>query len=105
MKKTLGSNDGDSAESDIQQYVDVLEAKQQFISATLNLSWRLAVTVLVPVIGGIWLDKRFDTTPSYTITGFMLAVVFGCMAVWATVKEVNKLQSEEDKETKKRARS
>lgn len=74
-------------------------AKQSFLAAVLTLSWRLAVTVLVPVIGGIQLDKRFDSAPSYTLLGFMIAIVFGCMAVWQTVKQVNRQQAEADKET------
>ena len=82
----------------------VLEAKQQFIGATINLSWRLAVTVLVPIIFGLYLDKRFDASPSYTITGFMLAVVLGCMAVWSTVKEVNQMQADADKKNVKSSR-
>lgn len=89
------------AQSDLEQYSKALQAKQAFIGATINLSWRLALTVLIPLIGGIQLDKKFDSAPSYTITGFMLAIVFGCMAVWQTVKEVNELQAEEDKGKKK----
>ena len=101
MKKAAGSTTTTPAQDDLGQYLEVLEAKQQFIGATINLSWRLALTVLIPIIGGLSLDKRFNTSPSYTITGFMLAVVFGCMAVWATVKEVNQLQADADKASKK----
>jgi hypothetical protein len=91
----------DTAGSDLEQYVDAFGVRQQFMGAVLNLSWRLALTVLIPLIGGIQLDKKFDSSPSYTLTGFMLAIVFGCMAVWQTVKEVNALQAEEAKEKKK----
>lgn len=103
MKKAAGSKDepSDVLAEEIQLASRVFDAKQKFIAATLNLSWRLALTVLIPLIGGIQLDKKFDSSPSYTITGFMLAVVFGCIAVWQTVKEVNELQAEDDKENKK----
>jgi predicted F0F1-ATPase subunit len=87
----------DTAVSDIEQYVSDFSARQVFLGAVLTLSWRLALTVLIPLIGGIQLDKRFDSSPSYTITGFMIAVLFGCMAVWQTVKEVNASQAEENK--------
>ncbi len=50
-----------------------------FISAALDMSWRLAVVVLVPIIGGFQLDKRLHMTPLLTITGFLLAM--GGMAV------------------------
>lgn len=90
----------DTAESELEQYVDAFGARQQFIGAVLNLSWRLALTVLIPLIGGIQLDKKFNSSPSYTLTGFMIAIVFGCIAVWQTVKEVNEAQAEEDKRKK-----
>lgn len=89
---------------EIEQFEAAVFAKQKFIGAALTLSWRLAVTVLVPLIGGIELDKRFDSSPSYTITGFMLAIVFGCMAVWQTVKEINDLQEEEESKSYSRLR-
>lgn len=103
MKKAAGSKDEptDVIAEEIRLAANIMDAKQKFIGATLNLSWRLALTVLIPLIGGIQLDKKFDSSPSYTITGFMIAIVFGCMAVWQTVKEVNMLQAEESKGKKK----
>ena len=104
MKKAAGRKDepNDVIAEEIQLASQVFDAKQKFIAATLNLSWRLALTVLIPLLAGIWLDKKFDSAPSYTITGFMLAIVFGCMAVWQTVKEVNQLQAEEENKGKKK---
>ncbi len=86
-----------SAEQQLQQSVKAFQAKQQFFGATLNMSWRLALTVVIPVVAGIKLDQHFGTTPSLTLTGFTLAIVGACMTVWGTVKEVNELQAEEDK--------
>ncbi len=78
-----------------------LEARQQFVGATLNMSWRLAITVLVPVIAGVKIDQRFDTTPSFTLLGLMIAAVGACMAVWDTVKEVDMIQADSNKEKKR----
>lgn len=86
-----------SAENDIQQALKTFEARQQFIGATLNMSWRLALTVLIPLVVGIKLDQYFDTSPSFTLTGFFLAIGGGCAAVWNTIKDVNRLQAAEDK--------
>ncbi len=85
--------------------MDTQVAKTQFIGATLNLSWRLALTVLIPVVGGIKLDERFATSPSFTLTGLMLASVGACVAIWSTVQEVNRLQADEAKKGKKRKRA
>ena len=68
-------------------------AKQQFISATFNMGWRLAITVVVPIVVGVKIDDHFRTSPSFTLVGLMLAVVAGSAAVWTTVKQVNSQQA------------
>lgn len=42
--------------------------------AALDMSWRLAIVVLVPIIGGFELDKYLGTMPVLTIIGFGLAM-------------------------------
>lgn len=65
-------------------------AKQQFMATALTMGWQLAVAVLVPLLFGIWLDKKFHSSPSYTLGAFMVAIFFGSMVVWRTVQGVNK---------------
>ena len=77
-------------------------ARTQFFTSTANLSWRLAVTVVIPLVAGVKLDERFNSAPSWTLTGIFIAVAAGCAAVWGTVKEVNKQQAETDKRIKNR---
>jgi F0F1-type ATP synthase assembly protein I len=93
-----------TADGDIEQYMDAINSRRLFLGATLNMSWRLALTVLIPTIGGVWLDRKFGTAPSFTLTGFFLAIAGGCAAVWSTVKEVNELQAEEDNKKKPRGK-
>ncbi|CAN5661070.1 hypothetical protein BH23PAT1_BH23PAT1_4710 [soil metagenome] len=83
-----------------------IDIKRLFIATTANMSWRLALIVIVPTVGGIHLDRRLGTTPSLTLAGFMLAIAGGCMVVWSAVKEINSLQAEEElKRTKLKKRS
>lgn len=79
-----------------QQYLEVLAAKNKFFATTLGMGWRLAITVLIPLIAGIKIDDRFNSSPSYTLAGFMLAVAGGAAVVWNSVKEVTAEQAEED---------
>jgi F0F1-type ATP synthase assembly protein I len=44
------------------------------IIAALDMSWRLAIVVLVPIIGGFELDKHLGSTPALTIVGFLAAM-------------------------------
>lgn len=92
------------AQDELDQYMSSVNAKQQFIGATMNMGWRLAITVVIPIVIGVKADERFDSSPSYTLTGMIIAATAGCMAVWGTIKEVNREQIEYEKETKKRAK-
>jgi F0F1-type ATP synthase assembly protein I len=62
-----------------------------FISMALDMSWRLALAVLVPIVGGFELDKRLHTTPLLTILGFVLAMIGMAFVLWRMLKLVNSL--------------
>lgn len=51
-----------------------------FIAAALDMTWRLAAVVLVPIIGGHFLDEAFNTSPWITVAGFIIAFL-GVIAV------------------------
>ena len=50
------------------------KATRLFLMALFDISWQLAIVVLVPIIGGFELDKHFGTAPTLTIIGFVLAM-------------------------------
>lgn len=52
-----------------------IDPRKFFIMAALDMSWRLAIVVLVPVIAGVELDKHYHKTPLFTIIGFALAAI------------------------------
>jgi F0F1-type ATP synthase assembly protein I len=57
----------------------------------IGMSWRLAIVVLVPIIGGFELDKALKTTPLLTIIGFVLAMVGMAAITWQAVQAANRL--------------
>lgn len=101
MGKTAATKKTTSTEDAAQAYMAAFDAKSKFFAATLGMGWRLALTVLIPLVAGIQLDKRFSSSPSYTLAGFMLAVAGGAVVVWNSVKEVTAEQAEMDAEIKK----
>ena len=105
MKKAVGrsrtTDNKDVITEELQIASRMTDARQLFIAGTLNLSWRLALSVLIPLIGGIQLDKKFNSEPTYTLLGLVLAFILGSVTVWATVKEVNELQSSGQKQENK----
>ena len=62
-----------------------------FISMALDMSWRLAAVVLVPIIGGFKLDEHFKTTPLLTIVGFILAMAGMALVMWQTLQAANRV--------------
>ncbi len=57
-----------------------------FISLALDMSWRLAIAVLVPIIGGFELDRHLHTLPLLTILGFVFAMAGMALVLQQTLK-------------------
>lgn len=102
MGKTAAGKKTTHAEASAQQYLEGLEIKQRFIGEAFNLGWRLIATFLVPVLIGVYLDRRFDSKPSYTLVGMFLAIAASVVVIQKTVKEVN---SDLTAPTKKRSKN
>ena len=90
MRKAAGKT---TSIDDVEQNLAAQMAKRQFLAATSNMGWRLAMTVVIPIVGGVKADEYFKTSPSFTLLGLMIAATAGCAAVWATVKEVTREQA------------
>ena len=62
-----------------------------FITMALDMSWRLAIVVLVPIIGGFKLDEKLGTTPALIIIGFLLAMGGMALVMWQTLQAANQV--------------
>jgi F0F1-type ATP synthase assembly protein I len=62
-----------------------------FISMALDMSWRLAIAVLVPVIGGGLIDKHHKSGHTYLIIGFVVALIAGVLVVYQSYRAANSL--------------
>ncbi len=67
----------------------IFSARKQFLMSAVNMGWQLAITVLVPVMVGAWLDTRYHTTPSYTLAALVLACAMAVVVVANTIKQVS----------------
>lgn len=70
-------------------YSRMAMASQMYYRTAIDLGWRLAITVLLPLFIGIWLDERFKTAPTWTLTTFILAVAGACLVVSRMISTVN----------------
>jgi len=57
----------------------------------IDMSWKLAIVVLVPIIGGYELDKHLKTSPAFIIAGFLLAMAGMALVMWQTLQTANSL--------------
>lgn len=55
------------------------------------MSWQLAVVVLVPIIGGVELDKAFDNSYIFTVIGLALALVLSAVVMRRAMQVANRL--------------
>jgi ATP synthase protein I len=46
------------------------------------VGWSVTVSTLLGTLGGLWLDKHYPQTFSWTITCLILGLVNGCFISW-----------------------
>jgi uncharacterized membrane protein YhaH (DUF805 family) len=66
-------------EKNPQKPVEGNTIRRLFFVSALNMSWQLAIVVLVPVVGGFKLDQKLHSLPVLTMIGFIVAIV--CMVI------------------------
>jgi F0F1-type ATP synthase assembly protein I len=49
-----------------------------------------AAAVLLPLLGGVALDKVFDTAPVFVLVGLVVGLVIGSVGLWYRVREFTK---------------
>jgi F0F1-type ATP synthase assembly protein I len=51
------------------------------LSLAWNLSWTMLFSLLIPLLAGIWLDKKLDTTPLFVLIGAGLGILAATVGV------------------------
>jgi F0F1-type ATP synthase assembly protein I len=50
----------------------------------------LAAAVLLPLLGGVALDKVFNTAPVFVLIGLFVGLVAGAAGIWLKVRELSR---------------
>jgi pheromone shutdown protein TraB len=69
------NSDGKPTKFDQEMY-----QRNLFLVLLLNMTWQLAIVVLIPVVGGFELDQHYHATPLWIIIGGVVALL-GVIAV------------------------
>ena len=51
-----------------------------------GIGWYLAAAIVLPTLGGVWLDERAGTTPLFILLGILLGVT---VALYGTYRMVS----------------
>jgi F0F1-type ATP synthase assembly protein I len=69
------------------------------LSEGLQLSWVLLFSLLIPLLAGIWLDKKLDTAPLFILIGMALGILAATVGVarmvMRTFAQANRVSSEQ----------
>lgn len=93
MKQTNApqSRPSPSSKEQTRAVADKGSATTVFMSMVLDMSWRLIVVFLVPIIVGAELDKHLKVKYVYLILGFVLAIALATLVVYQSYKTANRL--------------
>jgi F0F1-type ATP synthase assembly protein I len=65
--------------------------QQQFIASAVSMSWQLAIAVLVPVIGGVELDKALTSSDIFLFVGLAVALLASAGVMWHAMQHANRM--------------
>lgn len=68
----------------------VKKAKRLFFVGLLDISWRLALSLILPIVGGARLDSKLDKDPIFTIIGLVVGFVLAGLVIRNTVIKLQK---------------
>lgn len=55
--------------------------KREALSLALGLGWTTAFSLMIPLLAGIWLDKKLGTTPLFILIGTVLGILAATVGV------------------------
>jgi uncharacterized membrane protein YjfL (UPF0719 family) len=67
------------------------EIRSTFFAAALSMGWQLAVVVVIPIVGGYYLDQRLHVAAAWEIAGFVLALLGFIVVVRRQLLEFNEM--------------
>ncbi len=76
-----------------------VEAGMRRWQAALNIigvGWFVGLSILLGVLGGLWLDSKFNTKPIFVLAGLCLGFIVAVCGIYKILLPL--LKKEEDKE-------
>ena len=58
--------------------------KREALGLAMNLSWTMLFSLLIPLLIGIWLDRKLNTMPLFTLIGMILGILAATVGIART---------------------
>lgn len=58
-----------------------------FLALAVGMSWKLALAVIVPIVGGYKLDQQLHTAPVLTVVGFLVTIALVILVLRSVVQQ------------------
>ncbi len=55
--------------------------KREALSLAFNLGWTMVFSLLIPLLAGIWLDRKLGTEPLFILIGTVLGILAATVGV------------------------
>ncbi len=72
----------------------VKKAKRLFFAGLLDISWRLAIAIVIPVTAGSWLDGKQGSGQLFTLIGLFSGTILAGFIIYRAYKKLNKEMNE-----------
>jgi ATP synthase protein I len=96
-KQTLASQVGTKAERKLRARRNVKRTIWLGLGMMGLIGWSVAIPTLLGAVVGLWLDKHYPLSFSWTLTMLLTGLIIGCFNAWHWVtKEYNKMQQEQE---------
>ena len=60
------------------------------VSDLAGIGMYLAAVILLPLLGGVWLDSALHTAPVFVLIGLFVGLAAGAAGVWLKVRNFSK---------------
>lgn len=81
------------SKKDSTEPVSLPTAEQQlFVGTLLSLTWQMLVVVVVPFVGGHYLDERYNSTPLWTLVGLAVALTMSGIITYRGYQTLTQVQ-------------
>jgi F0F1-type ATP synthase assembly protein I len=68
-----------------------------YLSLVIQLGWVLALSILIPIFIGVWLDQQAHTPACFTLLGMLLGLTVGSIGVYRLIIGAARQRGQEDK--------